>query len=337
MFVVAYRKYRYFAQAAGLTLAILLAISTIYYIVQLRHEDYDTRKAKTRPAPTAILADVKGKTHNLKYSSGPGIVVIWTSWCGPCKEELRNFETADLDDLSYIAINADENSKVAIDFLKKERIRKPLVLFDPESRQVPATSYPTVYLNHGDGTWAGPLMHTEFKSLLQEIRHTLNRTAYKPYKASKAANEQFWQSVYWQYLRFSIQASPSLFFGVLLLIIWKVLETSRLLISSLLLHFVLATCEGLGFLRLTDFVQLRGTWGDVVSFFYYWPVIWGGLIALGIMRYLHRAVTERENVAKPIEPASEIISMHTLRRKTERRPVAKSRKRTQGTKTKMRT
>lgn len=294
MLTTTYRKYRYFIRAAALTITTLLVISAIYYLVQLKREDYDTRKARIRPAPEVSLADAAGKKHNLKQAIEPGIVVIWTSWCGPCKDELRKLEKADLGDWSYTAINADEKPKDAIDFLKKERIRKPLVLFDPESRLIPADGYPTVYVTYGDSTWAGPLTHTDFDSMIKEIGHTLNRTEYKPYKASKAANERFWQSVYWQWFRYIVLASASLYFALLLIFIWKILPTSRLLIFALLLHFALATSENLDFLRLTDVVHLTGTVGNVISYLYYSPIIWGGLIALGILRYLQRELHKRE-------------------------------------------
>ncbi|MFZ5628782.1 MAG: TlpA family protein disulfide reductase [Spirochaetota bacterium] len=294
MLSTTYRKYRYFIRAAALTITTLIVISAIYYLVQLKREDYDTRKAQIRPAPEVSLADVAGEKHNLKQATEPGIVVIWTSWCGLCKDELRKLEKADLGDWSYTAINADEKSKEATDFIRKERIRKPLVLFDPESRLIPAEGYPTVYVSFGDGTWAGPLTHTDFDSLLKEIRHTLNRTEYKPYKASKAANERFWQSVYWQWFRYIVLASASLYFALLLIFIWKILPTSRLLIFALLLHFALATSENLGFLRLTDVVHLSGAVGNVISYLYYSPIIWGGLIALGILQYLQRELHERE-------------------------------------------
>jgi|JI10StandDraft_1071094.scaffolds.fasta_scaffold300544_2 thiol-disulfide isomerase/thioredoxin len=294
MLTTAYRKYRYFLQTAALTTTTLLAISAIYYLVQLKREDYDTRKARIRPAPEVSLADAAGKKHKLKQAIEPGIVVIWTSWCGPCKDELRKLEKTDLGDWSYTAINADANSKDAIDFIKKEHIRKPHVLFDPESRLIPIEGYPTVYVTYGDGTWAGPLKHTDFDSMLKEIRHTLNRTEYKPYKASIAANELFWQSVYWPWFRYIVLASASLYFALLLIFIWKVLPTSRLLILALLLHFALATCENLGFLRLTDVVHLSGTVGNIISYLYYSQIIWGGLIALGILQYLQRELRKRE-------------------------------------------
>ncbi|HNJ66696.1 MAG TPA: TlpA disulfide reductase family protein, partial [Turneriella sp.] len=340
MMMATYRKYRYFVQAAALTMIVLLFISAVYYFVQRQREDYDTRKAKIRPAPEVSLSDAEGKKHNLKQAIEPGIVVIWASWCGPCKEELRKLEKTDLVDWSYTAINADEKRQDALDFLKKERIRKPLVLFDPESQLVPVQGYPTIYATYGDGTWAGPLTHTDFDSLLKEIRHTLNRTEYKPYKASKAANERFWQSAYWQLFRYVSLTSASLYFAALLLLVWRILPTSRILVAGLIAHFVISTTENLGFLRLADIVQLRGTVGNIISLLYYWPFVWGGIIALGILQYMHREIRQREGAPDPDqkhEPAVLSVLTEAMSQKTPRYKTTKSRRRVPAAKVKKRT
>lgn len=75
----------------GYATAILLIIFTSFFIV---------RKLKKSSIPPIImdkiaLVDLNGKAiENGKFIGKPLVINFWGTWCGPCREELPNFETA---------------------------------------------------------------------------------------------------------------------------------------------------------------------------------------------------------------------------------------------------
>lgn len=80
---------------------------------------------------------LKSKSHgNYKLSEQVGNVLLvnfWASWCGPCREEMPLLQ--DLQDkyedvgFSIVAINVDENSELANNFLAKVDVDYP-ILYD---------------------------------------------------------------------------------------------------------------------------------------------------------------------------------------------------------------
>ena len=108
---------------------------------------------------------------NLRLSEERGNIVIvnfWASWCGPCREELPEFEAlyqnyADMGVTVY-AVNVDDQSEKANKLLEDISVSFP-VLYDPDgevSELYDVSAMPTTVMIDRDGV--ARLMHKGYKS-----------------------------------------------------------------------------------------------------------------------------------------------------------------------------
>lgn len=279
------QKYKPHIAAFGISAGLLLLITGAFYGWVFNTENYSTRDAKRRIVPDISLPKIDGKMYNLRDTKQPGIFVIWTSWCGPCVTELKKLETYDLGEWSYIAVNADTNRADADEFIAKNKIKKPLMLFDTDSKTLGTRSYPTMYVAFGDGYWGGPVNSIDFNDTMAEVKNTMTQSQYQPYKASKKSNEFFWNHYNWIYYESITTIAFPLFFGVFFIVIWRRFKTSKLLIFSLFLfcawHLVIN-------MRIIDFwslVNFRANLSArVIAQILYSPLFWGGMIGIGILK-----------------------------------------------------
>lgn len=90
-------------------------------------------------APDFTVTDVDGKTHSLSSYSGKILVVdFWATYCKPCIEHLRDYNTY-ADEFSrqgaeFLALSMDESDAV-IKGWRPEGFRIPLARLDPKTRQ----------------------------------------------------------------------------------------------------------------------------------------------------------------------------------------------------------
>lgn len=70
------------------------------------------------------LTDIPNLTSSELNSINGKIVLvdIWASWCEPCKESLPYYEKLTSDKLAVIAVSEDSETKVAEEFLAKNKI-----------------------------------------------------------------------------------------------------------------------------------------------------------------------------------------------------------------------
>lgn len=120
-------------------------------------------------APDFTLKSRSGD--NLRLSEERGNIVIvnfWASWCGPCREELPEFEAlyqsyADLGVTVY-AVNVDDESEKANKLLEDISVSFP-VLYDPNgevSELYDVSAMPTTVMIDRNGV--ARLMHKGYKS-----------------------------------------------------------------------------------------------------------------------------------------------------------------------------
>lgn len=93
--------------------------------------------AAGEPAPDFTLKSNKDTNIRLKELKGNVVLInFWASWCGPCRQEMPLLEEIYKKYQKYgfelLAINVDEDSTAANDFLKTVDVSFP-VLYDQKS------------------------------------------------------------------------------------------------------------------------------------------------------------------------------------------------------------
>jgi len=79
-----------------------------------RMQAYLAKKTDNEPLPDILLEDENGKVSNLLDTTGKvNMIVIWASWCGPCREEIpqlkKLYELYKYRGLSITSISIDED------------------------------------------------------------------------------------------------------------------------------------------------------------------------------------------------------------------------------------
>ena len=104
----------------ALVLVLVLAAGWMLWKKQAVSESAQsaTEPAETKPlAPDFVVYDPEGKAVSLSDFRGKTVVVnFWTSWCGPCRQEMPEFEALYKeigDEVAFLMVNvtASENSK----------------------------------------------------------------------------------------------------------------------------------------------------------------------------------------------------------------------------------
>ena len=77
------------------------------------------------------LAD--GKILNIRFNEFDFIVLdFWASWCGPCQDSLPFYEEQNelwkKKRVLFIGVNVDSDKQEALDFLKKQPIKYPVII-----------------------------------------------------------------------------------------------------------------------------------------------------------------------------------------------------------------
>lgn len=285
-------EYKTFLIALGSTIFILGAISAAYFIYMNHLYNFNTKDTKRKTAPKVSLPDQNGKSYDLRNFNQPGMIVFWTSWCSPCQRELRELEKTNLGDMGYIAINGDEKHEDAIEFISKNSIKRPLILFDPNSKAINVPGYPTVFVNFGDGTWSGGIGGGTTEEMLNIVQHTLARDDFRPYQISQKIQERFWSAINWRYFNVMSTIGFSLFFGILLALMWTRHKTSKLLIGTLYAYTIDCQLKGWDIFNPIEEINLKGyKIGQILGALYYSPALWLALIGIGILLYLRRFLT----------------------------------------------
>lgn len=113
------------------------------------------------PAPDFTVVDKSGKEYKLSDFEGkPTILNFWASWCGPCKNEMPDFDEAYgeyKDKINFLMVNLTDGSRetveTASDYIKKQGYSFP-VYYDTQSDAVityGVYSVPTTYFIDEDG------------------------------------------------------------------------------------------------------------------------------------------------------------------------------------------
>jgi cytochrome c biogenesis protein CcmG/thiol:disulfide interchange protein DsbE len=119
----------------------------------------DNRVAIGEPAPGFALASVRTESEVLHLSDFRGKAVVvnfYASWCGPCRQELPDFEAVSRDlaaEVAFIAVNVQESRADALGILDETGATFPAVLdTDGEvARRYGLRGMPSTYLLDADG------------------------------------------------------------------------------------------------------------------------------------------------------------------------------------------
>lgn len=136
------------------------------------------------PAPDFIAWDENGEEVQFSQLLGevPVVVNFWTSWCGPCRMEMPEFNRAAAaygDRLRFLMLNmtgdSGETRAKAEEYIAEEGFTFP-VWYD-EARQgayaYGVGAFPTTVLIDGEGNlaawWAGPVTEEVLHQRIEEI------------------------------------------------------------------------------------------------------------------------------------------------------------------------
>lgn len=263
----------------------LIAAGIFYYLHVSKEEKYSTANPELRRIPDIQLSDSVGKMHRLDELKEPGIVVFWASWCGPCIDELNRLETQDLGKWSYLAINSADKRDDALKLLAKEKVTKPMVLFDDDQKIGDIKGYPTVYVSFRNGFWGGPMKSWRFDEVIKEAQSTLAKADFRPYQESPERLKKFRESSFWRFYYSAAYVVAPVYFLILLFFLRKQVRGTSFLRSTLLVYTIFSVAETFDW-RFGTFFNSQNLFPTIIRYIYYSPFFWGGLITLGILIYL---------------------------------------------------
>ena len=141
-------------------------------------------EAEPMMAPDFIVLDREGEEVSLSDFIGkPVILNFWASWCGPCKSEMPEFETAYQkyrEEIQFMMVNLTDGNRetveTAAEYIAGEGYTFP-VFFDTESDAAityGATSIPVTYfvdaeghlVAYGSGALSGEILQSGMEMIL---------------------------------------------------------------------------------------------------------------------------------------------------------------------------
>lgn len=107
--------------------------------------------------PDAVLTTLDGGSQSLAdFKSGPLVVNLWATWCGPCRREMPVLEQAQQREpgIQFVFLNQGESTKTVSQYLAKEELQLSNVLLDGRSevsREMGVQGMPTTFFFDASG------------------------------------------------------------------------------------------------------------------------------------------------------------------------------------------
>lgn len=110
---------------------------------QLIHVDWYGKKV-----PNFEVADLEGKTHELKEYRGKEVMIVfWATWCPYCRNEMIDLielrKEKSKDEFVLLAISYEKEEAIKA-FVKNKNINYPIIAADAESMPRPYNSIPAL-------------------------------------------------------------------------------------------------------------------------------------------------------------------------------------------------
>ena len=120
-------RHRFASTAARTLAALLLALPVL------------TANAAGTPAPDFTLKSRDGSEVSLSQFKGKVVMInFWATWCGPCRQEMPLLEEIykkyNKSGFVLLGVNVEPDSKMAEDWLKKQKPVTFPILYDTESK-----------------------------------------------------------------------------------------------------------------------------------------------------------------------------------------------------------
>lgn len=157
-----------------------LALAGVLVLTGCRADDDGGGVGADLPAVELPALDDAGEPLALGDLTGPAVVNLWATWCGPCRAELPAFQRAaeDHPDVRFVGVDIGEEAPEALAFL--DEIDIDTAIFeqygDPESALTDAlevANLPVTVLVDGEGRMAdvhlGPMTLDELTSAIADL------------------------------------------------------------------------------------------------------------------------------------------------------------------------